>query len=95
MYFINLSINYFSTPDSDMIILILCFQLMKNDKIMFDAADSNKDGMLNKQEFAWFSHPEEHPEMLPLILQNTLDDKDTDKNGVIDFQEFLGERGKP
>lgn len=61
---------------------------------MFDAADSNKDGMLNKQEFAWFSHPEEHPEMLPLILQNTLDDKDTDKNGVIDFQEFLGERGK-
>uniref|UniRef100_A0A1B6J5R2 Reticulocalbin-3 n=1 Tax=Homalodisca liturata TaxID=320908 RepID=A0A1B6J5R2_9HEMI len=68
--------------------------LIKTDRIMFDAADLNKDGVLDKQEFVWFTHPEEHPEMLPFILQNTLDDKDTDKNGVIDFQEFLGERAK-
>lgn len=68
--------------------------LIKNDKVMFEAADRNKDGVLTRTEFIWFTHPEEFPEMLPFILQNTLDDKDTDKNGVIDFQEFLGERAK-
>lgn len=61
---------------------------------MFEAADRNKDGVLIRTEFIWFTHPEEYPEMLPFILKNTLDDKDTDRNGVIDFQEFLGERGK-
>lgn len=72
---------------------IVYLQLIKNDKVMFEAADRNRDGVLTRTEFIWFSHPEEFPEMLPFILQNTLDDKDTDKNGVIDFQEFLGERG--
>lgn len=73
--------------------MLYCLQLIKTDKIMYKAADRNQDGVLDKLEFLWFTHPEEHPEMLPFILENTLEDKDTDKNGVIDFQEFLGERG--
>ncbi|XP_075214759.1 reticulocalbin-2 isoform X2 [Lycorma delicatula] len=68
--------------------------LVKQDKVLFNAADRNGDGILNKKEFVLFTHPEEHPEMLPHILKNTLDDKDTDKNGVIDFQEYLGDRAK-
>lgn len=66
---------------------------MSEDKAMFEAADVNHDGFLDKREFIMFSHPEEHPEMLPLILKQTLHDKDEDKDGFIDFQEYLGNRG--
>lgn len=69
-------------------------QLLQNDKIMFNAADKNKDGLLTKAEFVPFSHPEEHPDMLPLILNNTLEEKDLNKDGEIDFQEFIGDKGK-
>lgn len=61
---------------------------------MFEAADRNKDGSLNKHEFIMFSHPEEHPDMLPLILKQTLQEKDTDGDGFINFQEYIGDRGK-
>lgn len=67
---------------------------MKDDKLMFEAADRNKDGSLNKHEFIMFSHPEEHPDMLPLILKQTLQEKDTDGDGFINFQEYIGDRGK-
>ena len=67
---------------------------MSDDKILFEAADKNKDGSLNKAEFLMFSHPEEHPDMLPVILKQTLQDKDTDGDGFISFQEFVGDRGK-
>lgn len=69
-------------------------RLIKDDKIMFNAADKSKDGFLNKAEFVLFSHPEEHPEMLPLILQQTLQEKDWNNDGFIDFREYLGERGE-
>lgn len=59
---------------------------------MFEAADKNKDYKLDPVEFVAFSHPEEHPEMLPIILKQTLRDKDKNGDGFIDFQEFLGER---
>jgi hypothetical protein len=73
---------------------LFTLQLLSDDKILFEAADKNKDGSLNKAEFLMFSHPEEHPDMLPVILKQTLQDKDTDGDGFISFQEFIGDRGK-
>lgn len=60
---------------------------------MWDAADTNKDGVLDSQEWIAFSHPEEHPTMLPIILQQTLNEKDMDGDGAISFQEFIANRG--
>jgi Ca2+-binding EF-hand superfamily protein len=74
--------------------MIFILQLLDDDKFMFEAADRNKDGYLNKAEFLMFSHPEEHPDMLPVILKQTLQDKDKDGDGFINFQEFIGDRGK-
>lgn len=68
-------------------------QLIADDKVMFYAADANKDHVLSPQEFVVFSHPEEHPTMLPIILQQTLRDKDKNNDGFIDFQEFIGDKG--
>ncbi|KAL7633277.1 UNVERIFIED_CONTAM: hypothetical protein RMT77_016382 [Armadillidium vulgare] len=69
-------------------------QLLKEDRQLFNAADENLDGRLDEKEFLAFTHPEEDPKMLPIILQQTLDEKDTDKDGAINFQEFVGDKGK-
>ncbi|KAI4498191.1 hypothetical protein M0802_006677 [Mischocyttarus mexicanus] len=69
-------------------------QLISYDKETFDAADLNKDGYLNSEEFKAYTHPEETPRMFPLLLKQVLDEKDTDKDGYISFQEFLGEKAK-
>lgn len=53
---------------------------------MWQAADRNQDGILDVKEFQVFSNPEEYPEMLPLILNQTLKNKDLDKDGGISFQ---------
>lgn len=67
-------------------------ELIEDDKLLFLASDSDKDGKLNRDEFVHFISPEEHPDMLPIILNQTLRDKDTDKDGFISFQEFVGDK---
>ncbi|XP_068238963.1 reticulocalbin-2 isoform X1 [Palaemon carinicauda] len=67
-------------------------KLLREDRELFNAADKNIDGRLDEKEFLAFTHPEEHPDMLPVILRQTLEDKDTNKDGLIDFQEYIGEK---
>ncbi|KAF7266303.1 hypothetical protein GWI33_020331 [Rhynchophorus ferrugineus] len=67
--------------------------LISDDKEMWKAADKNKDGVLDSQEWIAFSNPEEHPDMIPIILQQTLRNRDNDNDGSINFQEFVGDRG--
>lgn len=69
------------------------FQLLKTDKRLFQAADLNKDGVLNKTEYRRFCNPEDFADMLPILIQNTLDEKDLNKDGVINFEEFVGNKG--
>lgn len=66
-------------------------KMIKDDKEMFDGADLNKDGVLNPEEFNLFQNPEEHPQMLPVVMEQTMRDKDTNRDGKIDFKEFIGE----
>lgn len=69
-------------------------QLIQNDKQMFEAADLNKDGYLDSEEFKAYTHPEETPRMFSLLLKQALEDKDTDKDGYVNFQEFVSDRAK-
>lgn len=69
-------------------------KMIHDDKEMFQAADTDKDGNLNMEEFILFQNPEEHPQMLPIVLEQTMRDKDANKDGHIDFVEFLGASAK-
>ncbi|KAL0106272.1 hypothetical protein PUN28_016176 [Cardiocondyla obscurior] len=74
--------------------LALDEKLLEDDKQTFDAADLNKDGYLDAEEFKAYTHPEETPRMFPLLLKQALADKDINGDGHIDFQEFIGDRAK-
>lgn len=58
-------------------------RLVKDDQKMFEMADVNADRKLTAVEFTMFLSPEEFPEMLPIILEQTLRDKDLNKDGKI------------
>lgn len=66
-------------------------KLMHDDKEVFNAADLDKDLHLDVEEFMRFNNPEEYPELLPIILNQTLRDKDANNDRKVDFQEFVGD----
>lgn len=68
-------------------------QMLSDDKALFEAADKNRDGHLDRKEILSFTHPEEDPTMLPIIFEQTLQEKDSNEDGFIDFKEYIGERG--
>ncbi|CAG0918252.1 unnamed protein product [Notodromas monacha] len=75
----------FAEEDSDEVL---------DDKEIFENADVNKDGALDKHEFKHYTHPEESDVMRPLLVKQSLREKDRDGDGALNFQEFLGEDAK-
>lgn len=68
-------------------------KLIKADQRLFQAADVNQDGTLDKEEYRKFCSPEEFADMLPILIENTLEEKDRNRDGFIDFDEFIGDAG--
>lgn len=58
-------------------------------------ADANGDGLLTQQEFYHFIHPEESLVMKDLVVQETLDEIDTNKDGLIDLNEYVKDMWTP
>lgn len=63
----------------------------KRDLKRFKLADKDNDGNLVFDEFIAFLHPEEFPHMNELVVEETLEDMDEDKDGKISMEEFLGD----
>ncbi|XP_029848832.2 reticulocalbin-2 [Ixodes scapularis] len=66
-------------------------RLMEEDDRYFKAADANKDGALDKEEFPKFSHPSEFPEMQNILYEETMKKKDADRDGYLSLEEFASE----
>lgn len=65
---------------------------LKIHKRRFKAADLDKNGFLDQTEFPAFIHPEEFPKIMSKTLaQETLENIDTNKDGLIDEKEWIFE----
>ena len=66
-------------------------QSFESDKMKFDAADVDGDQALSLEEYAAFLYPYDFKHMHDVEIDVTLKEMDGDKDGSINFKEFLGE----
>ena len=63
--------------------------MIERDERRWQKADGDSDGFLNKIEFQSFLHPEDHPDMVDIVVLETLEDMDQDKDGGISEAEYI------
>lgn len=68
--------------------------MMERDHRRWQKADSDKDDKLNKEEFQAFLHPEDAEHMRDILVLETLEDMDTDKDGSLSVDEYIGDMYK-
>ncbi|ALC42947.1 scf [Drosophila busckii] len=69
--------------------------MLKRDRRRWGVADQDLDDNLTREEFTAFLHPEEHPSMRDVVLQETVEDLDKDKDGKISVDEYIGDMYRP
>lgn len=65
-------------------------EMVARDERRWEAADSDKDGALTIEEFTDFLHPEEAEHMRSIVVTETVEDIDKDKDGKISLDEYIG-----
>ncbi|KAI9587901.1 calumenin [Glossina fuscipes] len=65
--------------------------MLGRDRRRWAQADQNLDDALNREEFTAFLHPEEHPLMRDVVLDETIEDIDKNKDGKISAEEYIGD----
>uniref|UniRef100_A0A915KEV1 EF-hand domain-containing protein n=1 Tax=Romanomermis culicivorax TaxID=13658 RepID=A0A915KEV1_ROMCU len=66
-------------------------KLLDEDAEYFKSADLDQDEKLSKVEYAAFQNPEHHQHMHDSVIRSTLNERDANKDGFIDINEFLGD----
>jgi len=69
--------------------------MMERDKRRWSVADKNKDESLDKDEYTCFMHPEACDEMKDVIVSETVEDIDKNKDGVVDLEEYINDLYRP
>ncbi|XP_050407914.1 calumenin-A isoform X1 [Patella vulgata] len=65
--------------------------MITRDKRRWERADGNNDDKLNKEEFSNFLHPEDAEHMREIVVLETLEDIDKDKDGFISVEEYIAD----
>jgi len=65
--------------------------MLSRDEKRFKLADKEGDMKLKIEEFSAFLHPESHEHMKSIVVNETLEDIDKDKDGSISLEEYLGD----
>ncbi|KAE9544878.1 hypothetical protein AGLY_000421 [Aphis glycines] len=66
-------------------------KMILRDKRRWAAADVDGDGLLSKEEFISFLHPEESVHMKDIVVYETMDDMDKDKDNKISMDEYIAD----
>jgi len=65
--------------------------MVNRDKRRFDKADKDKKSSLNAEQFTAFLHPESDDDMKGIVIEETMEDIDKDKDGKISLDEYIGD----
>lgn len=63
--------------------------MVKRDEKRWRKADGDGDGLLTKEEFMHFLHPEEAEHMRDVVVDETLEDIDKNNDGKISLEEYI------
>jgi len=66
------------------------FQMLKRDRRRWTVADLDGDDLLTKEEFTAFLHAEDAEHMKDVIVLETMEDIDKDRDGKISLAEYIG-----
>lgn len=66
-------------------------EMVKRDERRWGQADMDQDGFLTKEEFSHFLHPEDAEHMREIVVEETIEDIDKDKDGLISLEEYIGD----
>ncbi|XP_047501371.1 calumenin-A-like [Penaeus chinensis] len=66
-------------------------EMLKRDQRRWEVADEDNDNALSLDEFTNFLHPEESERMRAVVVQETMEDIDKDKDGKISLEEYIGD----
>ena len=64
--------------------------MVRRDRRRWERADLDKDDQLTREEYTAFLHPEEFEHMKDVVVDETLEDIDKDKDGSLSLEEYLG-----
>lgn len=65
-------------------------EMLERDYRRFKLADIDYDGILSFTEYIDFLHPEDAPHMREVVIRETLDDLDKNKDGKVNLEEYIG-----
>ncbi|XP_008288435.1 reticulocalbin-3 isoform X3 [Stegastes partitus] len=69
--------------------------MLTRDERRFKGADRDADGIATREEFTAFLHPEEYDHMRDVIVQETMEDIDKNRDGKVDLSEYIGDMYTP
>ncbi|XP_063109169.1 reticulocalbin-3 isoform X2 [Cavia porcellus] len=64
-------------------------KMLARDERRFRVADQDGDSMATREELTAFLHPEEFPHMRDIVIAETLEDLDKDKDGYVQVEEYI------
>lgn len=70
-------------------------QMRERDERRWKVADVDGDGACDDEEFRAFLHPEEFAHMKEIVIQETVDDIDKNKDGFVSIDEYIGDMFNP
>lgn len=65
--------------------------MLLRDRRRWGVADQDLDDALTREEFTAFLHPQDHPTMRDIVLTETIEDIDTDKDGKVSIDEYIAD----
>ncbi|CAO2632790.1 Rcn3 [Lemmus lemmus] len=66
-------------------------KMLARDERRFRVADQDGDSMATREELTAFLHPEEFPHMRDIVVAETLEDLDRNKDGYVQVEEYIAD----